>query len=87
MKFAVESTLQACAVIAVEADVDQGELCVSVTDNGPGLDQIEADGFGMALENIRERIARLLGDCATLTLTDQPGGGVAACLRAPATYK
>jgi len=54
-------------VIAIAATVSAGELCLSVTDNGPGVDDPDSllstpQGRGVGLANTRERLAVLYGE-------------------------
>jgi sensor histidine kinase YesM len=80
--------------IRIEAEVAGGRLEIRVTDDGPGLlepgpglsepepgDRRHA-GFGLAIDNIRERLRRLYGAEAGLELSS-PGRGVCATLTMP----
>jgi two-component sensor histidine kinase len=69
--------------LRISARVVDGELCVSVRDDGLGVQaRGTSRGNGVALANIRERLAALHGDAATLTVRAlQPG--TEAMLRLP----
>lgn len=85
VKFSVDAQLGE-AVVAVEVVGGQGTVEVRVTDNGPGPrseGKGSREGLGMALENIRERLGRLYGDRARLSLDAVPGGGTMALLSIP----
>jgi hypothetical protein len=82
VKFALERS-EGIAVIDVRCETRDGNLVVTVSDNGPGLGHGHATGLGSALANIRERLARLFGDAGRLTLDNRPSGGVDACLTIP----
>ena len=72
----------------IELRVEQdgpGHLQLSVLDDGPGF-QPTGSGSGLGLTNIRERLAQLYGDAASLTLKARPEGGVAATLRLPLEF-
>jgi hypothetical protein len=61
---------------------DDGSLIASVEDDGAGFGGATA-GTGIGLVNIRERLAGMYGNAASLSLSARDGGGVAACLRLP----
>ena len=73
--------------IEVRAVRGNGNLVLTVSDEGPGL----PDGFdpdksgGMGLSNVRERLERLYGPEHALLLRNRPGGGVVATLSLPYT--
>jgi signal transduction histidine kinase len=72
-------------VVEVRARRDGDDLVVSVTDDGPGL----PDGWsldqdeGLGLRNVRERLEKLYGRDARLTVERRPEGGVVATARLP----
>ena len=60
-------------------------LVIQVEDSGPGL-SIPARrprGSGVGLTNVEQRLERIYGGAASLTLTSRPGGGTTAELRVP----
>jgi sensor histidine kinase YesM len=66
--------------IAVSAERDGDSLVLTVADTGLGLDHPDQDrnGTHVGLANIRERLAVLYGDAATLALTNaRPPGAIA----------
>ena len=85
VKFSVDKQLGE-ARIAVEVVGDEEGVEIRVTDNGPGTESEETasrGGLGIALENIRERLGKLYGDRARLTLDAAPEGGTIAVLSIP----
>jgi hypothetical protein len=70
--------------ITVAATVDGSARQISVRDNGPGPNADGARaGTGIGLSNLRERLNRLYGNAAALSLADAPGGGALATLTLP----
>ncbi|HEX6575855.1 MAG TPA: histidine kinase [Gemmatimonadaceae bacterium] len=66
------------------ASVLDGDLVISVYDNGAGLQSAGArPGLGIGLGNIRERLATLYGDAQSLELVNHKEGGVEVLLRIP----
>lgn len=63
--------------VRIAARADEGRLHLEVADDGPGL---PADGArareGVGLRNTRERLAKLYGPAAHLSLQDRAGAGV-----------
>jgi signal transduction histidine kinase len=85
VKFSVDGQL-GNAVVKVEVVEENGSIDIRVTDNGPGPGGAEKGtrkGLGIALENIRERLEKLYGDRASLSLEAIPEGGTMAILRIP----
>ncbi|MEM7251896.1 MAG: sensor histidine kinase [Pseudomonadota bacterium] len=69
--------------IAIEALVtDESLLVIRVTDDGPGIAS-GSSALGTGLKNIRERLAGLYGEGATLSLQDNQPTGVVAKLTLP----
>jgi two-component system, LytTR family, sensor kinase len=68
-------------IIEIIAIKTNGEISLSVRDNGPGFDSSAMEGLG--LTNTRERLATLYGNAGQLTLTPAEGGGTIASLRLP----
>lgn len=70
--------------ITVGATVEGTTLRLTVRDNGPGPSSPSSrEGTGIGVTNLRERVARLYGDSATVTLVDAPGGGALATITLP----
>ncbi|MGI9285879.1 MAG: sensor histidine kinase [Pseudomonadales bacterium] len=85
VKYSVDKQLGA-ANIQVRALTEGDDLVVTVSDNGPGIEDEKQlvkheGGFGLALQNIRERLSRLYGDAASLSLANGGKGGAVAELR------
>lgn len=69
-------------VLSINAWQQGGRLHIAVSDDGAGLQLTNRSGAGLA--NVRARLAALYGTSGTLTLIDNPGGGVTARLELPA---
>jgi sensor histidine kinase YesM len=71
--------------ITLDARIDGGDvLKLELCDDGPGLPEPGSENTGYGLTNVRERLALLFGDDATLELRNRPNGGVSVDLRLPA---
>ena len=66
--------------VRVSAEVSDGEILITVTDNGRGFAQDEAFDRGMGLQGMRER-ARLIG--GSLLVRSELSGGTTIEVRAP----
>lgn len=85
VKFSIDGQLGE-AKVSVEVVAGQDSLEIRVTDNGPGPGsggEGSREGLGIALENIRERLGKLYGDRARLSLDAVPKGGTMAVLSIP----
>ena len=69
--------------IAVRASAGDGRLVLQVTDTGLGLGSAATCGTRTGIAQVRERLAAVYGNAASLELAGNPGGGVAATLRLP----
>jgi signal transduction histidine kinase len=67
-------------MVRIRAEVSEGELVITVTDNGRGFVQEEAIDRGMGLRGMLER-ARLVG--GSLHVMSEPSGGTTIEIRAP----
>jgi signal transduction histidine kinase len=57
---------------------------LEVTDSGAGWDEATAPpGKGFGVTQVRERLATLYGDAASLAFEQPPPGGVRAVIRIP----
>jgi signal transduction histidine kinase len=56
---------------------------VTVADTGLGFGKAETAGTGIGLSNIRERLALLYGNKASLNVTEPTGGGTAVTITLP----
>jgi hypothetical protein len=72
----VHITLSACRT-------DDGQLQITVADDGAGFTEQASGGGGLGLANIRERLRQMYGERASLGLRATPQGGVAALLTLP----
>ena len=70
--------------ITVSARREGNQLCISVEDDGQGLDAPKRrGGSGLALDNIRARLTARWGLAATLELLPRDGGGTRSLVRIP----
>jgi signal transduction histidine kinase len=68
--------------IAIGASLEDGVLCLRVSDNGVGLGKSsDIDAWGLGLRNLSSRLRTLYGDEATVTLATAPGGGAVTEVR------
>ena len=70
-------------MVHIAASVDGGLLALRVTDDGAGFGASSAQGAGLGLSNIRNRLDLLYDGAATLEVTAGAEGGVCAVLRMP----
>ncbi len=73
------------ARIHIEATLQDGQVRLSVCDNGPGLPDgwDPESGFGEGLSGTRDRLRRLYGDDQSLTLARNDGPGVTVAVTLP----
>lgn len=70
--------------IGIEATTTSDELVIRVSDDGAGLgSRHDTSGAGTGLGRLRERLAALYGDRASIELESGTAGGVRATLRLP----
>jgi len=69
--------------IEVSASSNNGSLTLVVSDDGPGLLSAMPGHSGIGLTNTKNRLARLYGDNARLTLDQAPGRGVRVTITFP----
>ncbi|HEX6017511.1 MAG TPA: histidine kinase [Burkholderiaceae bacterium] len=69
--------------LGVRAEVQHGKLAVTVADSGVGFGKAATTGTGVGLANIRERLALLYGNKATLSVRENAGGGTAVTITVP----
>jgi hypothetical protein len=63
--------------LSIKAEIVHGKLALTVADTGLGFGKAATAGTGVGLANIRERLALLYGDKATLSVSEnQPTGTV-----------
>jgi NarL family two-component system sensor histidine kinase LiaS len=64
--------------VEVELAWEPAALLLSVTDNGRGMDAAAADGQGVGLHSMRERVEALRGSLAIRAAADGPGTSIQA---------
>lgn len=69
--------------ITVAAHAEGGQLVLEVADTGVGTADAPAAGKGFGLTQIRERLATLYGDAASLEFSARAGEGARAVIRLP----
>ena len=69
--------------LSIKAEIVHGKLAVTVADTGLGFGRAATAGTGVGLANIRERLQLLYGNKASLTITENPGGGTRVTLAVP----
>ena len=69
--------------LTVRAEVRHGKLAVTVADTGVGFGQAATAGTGIGLNNIRERLALLYGNKASMTVAQNTPGGTVVTLTVP----
>ncbi|AXB75207.1 sensor histidine kinase [Novosphingobium sp. P6W] len=83
VKYAVAAT-QRPVTISIEARREGGQLVIAVHDDGPGEPLAnKAQGCGIGLVNVRDRLRARYGDSATIVNGKQGNGGYATILRLP----
>ena len=68
-------------LIEIAAAASNGDLLLSIRDNGPGYDVESESGVGLA--NTRARLETLFGDAAQLDVGSADGAGTVATVRLP----
>jgi hypothetical protein len=69
--------------LTVSAEIVHGKLAVTVEDTGLGFGKSATAGTGIGLSNIRERLALLYGNKASLRITEPAGGGTSVTITVP----
>ena len=70
-------------LLSVRAEIVHGKLAVTVADTGMGFGKSATAGTGIGLSNIRERLALLYGNKASLTVTEPATGGTSVTITVP----
>ena len=73
--------------LAVKAEIVHGKLAVTVADTGLGFGKAATAGTGVGLANIRERLALLYGDKATLSVSENQPSGTVVRITVPYTSR
>ena len=71
--------------ITVRAHDDGSALVIEVADSGAGTGEMPTNGKGFGLSQIRQRLATLYGDAASIQFVATPGDGARAVIRIPQT--
>jgi hypothetical protein len=69
--------------ITVGARVQGGQLVLEVADTGVGPSGTTAEGKGFGMTQVRERLAALYGDAASIDFAAAPHGGARTVIRMP----
>jgi two-component system LytT family sensor kinase len=77
------SRLPEGGTVAITAVHDADTLEITVWNSGPPLLIALTGHRGLGVRNTAERLARLYGAGGTLSVTNDPRGGVSACVRVP----
>ena len=70
-------------LLTVSAEIVHGNLAVTVADSGLGFGKSATAGTGIGLSNIRERLALLYGNKASLVLSEPATGGTSVTITVP----
>ena len=82
VKYAVAAT-QRPVTIAIAAHREGNELVISVSDDGPGVEAGKAQGCGIGLGNVRDRLRARYGSAGSIDFGKTADGGFATILRMP----
>ena len=87
VKYAV-ATSQRPVTVTIKARREGGQLVIQVSDDGPGagaggVGARKADGCGIGLANVRDRLRARYGKAGTLKFGERPEGGFETELRMP----
>ncbi|MEO5771080.1 MAG: histidine kinase [Burkholderiaceae bacterium] len=69
--------------LAIKAEIVHGKLAVTVADTGLGFGKAATAGTGVGLANIRERLALLYGNAATLSVSENRPSGTLVKITVP----
>ena len=73
--------------LSIKAEVVHGKLAVTVADTGLGFGKAATAGTGVGLANVRERLALLYGDKATVSIRENQPTGTVVTLAVPYTSR
>lgn len=82
VKYAVAAT-QRPVTVSLQARREGGQLVITVSDDGPGVKPGRAEGCGIGLANVRDRLRARYGQAGTLKFGKRPDGGFETELRVP----
>ncbi|MBD2869810.1 sensor histidine kinase [Paenibacillus arenilitoris] len=92
INYGLEQMIEACT-IQIRAYVMDDMVCISVEDNGPGMEkpfleqllsgQVKPKGSGLGLKNIEDRIKLLYGEAYGLSVESAPNEGTKVILMLP----
>jgi len=86
IKYAVSKSEEG-GTIRIDARVFAGDLLLEISDNGPGIENVEeldsSSGQGVGLKNTRERLESVYGDNQAFRLAAAEPHGLKICLRLP----
>jgi len=73
--------------LSVKAEIVHGKLAVTVADTGLGFGRAATAGTGVGLANVRERLALLYGDKASLSVKENQPSGTVVTIAVPYTAR
>lgn len=85
VKYGVAATTRP-VTIAIGAAIEGDTLVIAVSDDGPGpkpTEGVKADGCGIGLANVRDRLQARFGRAARLEAGPRPEGGYRSVIRLP----
>ncbi|SFG22959.1 Histidine kinase-, DNA gyrase B-, and HSP90-like ATPase [Novosphingobium sp. CF614] len=82
VKYAVAASREPVTV-TIKARREGGQLVITVSDDGPGTERGKAEGCGIGLANVRDRLHARYGRAGTLAFGKRPEGGFETVLRMP----
>ncbi|MGO4539023.1 histidine kinase [Paenibacillus sp. 2TAB19] len=92
VNYGLEQMIDTCS-IRIRAYEEDDNLYISVTDNGPGMEEqlvsklfsgeVKTKGSGLGLKNIEDRIKLLYGDAYGIHVESKVNGGTTVTLRLP----
>ena len=70
-------------LVRVSAREEKKQVILTIEDTGRGFGNGNSAGTGIGLAHVKERLAAVYGETASIQTSDNPGGGVRVTLRLP----